>query len=86
MAEDNLDEWLTSMIISTYVFLIIYLTVKVMHAMHSRTKMINRLSLWPFYLVIMCYTTAVIFLCIAAANEGNGELQSNGSCRLLRDC
>ena len=36
--------------------------------------MINRLSLWPFYLVIMCYTTAVIFLCIAAANEGNGGL------------
>ena len=36
--------------------------------------MINRLSLWPFYLVIMCYTTAVIFLCIVAANENNKDL------------
>ena len=36
--------------------------------------MINRLSLWPFYLVMMCYTTAAIFLCIVAANEGNEDL------------
>ena len=76
MAEQEIDQqWLTYIFISAYVFLILYLTVKVMHTMHSRTRRINRLSLVPFYIVIMCYTTAVTLLCIAALHEDDDGLQ-----------
>lgn len=42
--------------------------------MHSRNSRINRLSLVPFYLVIPCYSVAVILLSIDGVGHGKKSL------------
>lgn len=71
------NQWLCCIFISAYVFLLIYLTVKVMHMMHSGTRRYNRITFMPFYLVIICYVFAVILLAIDAAYPTYQTLAEN---------